>query len=205
MNIHYTKLWRLLGEKDISKADLAELTGLSSRIIAKLSKNETVTTDTLARVCSALRCDVGDIMECSDESELSLYGCYRCFGRVVENGEHTRKTVFTHRGVDYSVYMTKVTATRSTHIYCEDDGTIYREQLYMMGGISTPSIVRSVLVKPSRAPSEQVIVVIRGKPGVIIGLDEGIWVSARNGHLRSPRDVFVMSEAAFKLFDPQAL
>ena len=63
MYIHYSKLWGLLAEKELSKSDLMELTGLSSRVIAKLSKNQTVTTDTLAKICTALSCNVGDIMD----------------------------------------------------------------------------------------------------------------------------------------------
>ena len=54
MYIAYSKLWKLLIDKGISKTDLMELTGMSSRVLAKLSKNETVTTDTVARICSAL-------------------------------------------------------------------------------------------------------------------------------------------------------
>ena len=75
----------------------------------------------------------------------------------------------------------------------------------MMGGISTPLMVKSVLVKPRRGTDEIAIVVIRGKPGVIIGLDEGVWVSAKRGTLRTKQDVFVMSEAVFKLFTPKGL
>ena len=74
----------------------------------------------------------------------------------------------------------------------------------MMGGICTPSIVKSVLVKPTRNPDEIVMVVIKGKPGTIVGLDEEIWVSARNGKLNGQKDIFVMSEAAFKLFEPKS-
>ncbi|MBR5943291.1 MAG: helix-turn-helix transcriptional regulator, partial [Clostridia bacterium] len=42
MFMDYSKLWKLLAEKDLSKSDLMELTGLSSRIIAKLNSNKTV-------------------------------------------------------------------------------------------------------------------------------------------------------------------
>ena len=49
-----------------------EITGISSRVLAKLSRNETVTTDTIARICNALKCDVGDVMECVDNEKLSL-------------------------------------------------------------------------------------------------------------------------------------
>jgi len=80
MYISYLNLWKLLAEKELSKSDLIELTGLSSRVIAKLAKNETVTTDTIAKICTALSCNVGDIMECSNENTLSLYNYSRTFG-----------------------------------------------------------------------------------------------------------------------------
>ena len=51
-----------------------------------------------------------------------------------------------------------------------------------------------------RKKDEITLVVIKGKAGEIIGLDEGIWVSAKNGKLKSKNDVFVMSEAVFKIF-----
>ena len=63
MPFDYKKLWMLLLEKDMKKKDLEEQAGLSSATIAKLTKGETVTTDVLERICRALGCDVGDIME----------------------------------------------------------------------------------------------------------------------------------------------
>jgi DNA (cytosine-5)-methyltransferase 1 len=63
----YSKLWKLLIDKGMSKTDLLSLTGISSRVLAKLSKNETVTTDTLARICAALECNVGDIMDATKQ------------------------------------------------------------------------------------------------------------------------------------------
>lgn len=66
-----------------------------------------------------------------------------------------------------------------------------------------PTVVKSVLVKPQRGADEIVIVVIKGKASVITGLDEGIWVSAKRGKLQGSKDIFVMSEAVFKLFSPE--
>ena len=202
MYIDYSNLWRLLAEKGISKTDLMQLTGLSSRIIAKLAKNETVTTDTIARICDALKCDVADIMSYSREDSLSFYQYFRTYGDVCEESETVKRISFAFDGQKYAVYMTKKAATKATRIYCEEDGTVYREQYYMMGGPCTPSVVKSVLVKPTRGEDEITLVVIKGKPGGITGLDEGIWVSAKNGKLKSDRDIFVMSEAVFKLFSP---
>lgn len=63
MAASYKKLWKLLIDRDMKKKDLRELTKLSSSTIAKMTKNEPVSTDVLIKICAALKCDVGDIME----------------------------------------------------------------------------------------------------------------------------------------------
>lgn len=63
MEISYNKLWKLLIDKDMNKTTLRSLAHLSSGTMAKLGKNENVTTDVLVRICSALECDLSDIME----------------------------------------------------------------------------------------------------------------------------------------------
>lgn len=178
-----------------------ELTGLSSRVIAKLAKNETVTTDTIAKICTALSCDVNDVMECTNESTLSLYQYSRKYGKTVEENENIRKMSFVFNGRRFAVYYTKKNATKGTRIYCENDGAVYWEQLMMMGGMCTPSIEKHILVKPKKELDEELIVVIKGKPSVIVGLDEGRWASARSGKANKKDDIFVMSETAFKLFE----
>lgn len=62
MKITYNKLWKLLIDKNLSKQDLRNLTGLSSTTIAKLSKGENVNTNVLLRICESLNCDISDIM-----------------------------------------------------------------------------------------------------------------------------------------------
>ena len=59
----YKKLWKLLIDRDMKKKDLRELTKISSSTIAKMTKNEPVSTDVLIKICAVLNCDVGDIME----------------------------------------------------------------------------------------------------------------------------------------------
>lgn len=63
MRVSYKKLWKLLIDKDMKKKDLRIATGISSASIAKLGKNENVNTDILVRICNALGCDMGDIIE----------------------------------------------------------------------------------------------------------------------------------------------
>lgn len=63
MRVSYKKLWKLLIDKDMNKTDLRNATGLSTSTIAKLSKGDDVTVSILTRICVALNCDLGDIME----------------------------------------------------------------------------------------------------------------------------------------------
>ena len=63
MHICYKKLWKLLIDKDMRKKDLAVQAGISTTSIAKLSKNENVNTEIIRKICTALKCDVSDIME----------------------------------------------------------------------------------------------------------------------------------------------
>lgn len=67
MAISYRKLWKLLIDKDMKKKDLHVQSGISTNALAKLGKNERVTTDVLEKVCLTLQCDVGDIMEINSE------------------------------------------------------------------------------------------------------------------------------------------
>ncbi len=63
MSVSYKKLWKLLIDKDMKKKDLREAAGISTSSMAKLGKNENVTTDVLVKICKALKCDISDIME----------------------------------------------------------------------------------------------------------------------------------------------
>lgn len=63
MAVSYKKLWKLLIDKDMKKKDLREAAGISTSSMAKLGKNDNVTTDVLVKICKALNCDISDIME----------------------------------------------------------------------------------------------------------------------------------------------
>ncbi|MCI7689621.1 helix-turn-helix transcriptional regulator [Trueperella pyogenes] len=62
-SVTYKRLWKLLIDKDLQKQDLRKMTGLSGATIAKLGRDENVTTTVLARICQALNCDIADICE----------------------------------------------------------------------------------------------------------------------------------------------
>ena len=66
MAVSYKRLWKLLIDKDMKKKDLQKLSGISSSSIAKLGRNETVTTELLEKICIALNCELSDIAEIHD-------------------------------------------------------------------------------------------------------------------------------------------
>ena len=68
MAVSYNKLWKLLIDKNMKKKELGEAAGITNSLIAKLGKNENVTVDVLVRICSALDCQIDDIMELIPEN-----------------------------------------------------------------------------------------------------------------------------------------
>lgn len=63
MAFSYNKLWKLLIDKKMNKADLRQLTGLSPNAMARLSKGESVKMDIVGRTCEKLNCNIGDIVD----------------------------------------------------------------------------------------------------------------------------------------------
>lgn len=59
MTIYYNKLWKLLIDK---KKDLRLATGMSTTALAKLGKNQHVSTEILTKICTVLDCDFFDII-----------------------------------------------------------------------------------------------------------------------------------------------
>lgn len=69
MAVTYKKLWKLLIDKDMKKKDLQSLAGISAASITKLGKNENVNMDIIEKICIAMKCDVSDILEITNENE----------------------------------------------------------------------------------------------------------------------------------------
>ena len=63
MAVSYKKLWKLLIDKDIKKKDLSANAGISPSTITKMGKGAHVTTEVLLKICTALQCDIDDIVE----------------------------------------------------------------------------------------------------------------------------------------------
>ena len=69
--ISYKPLLKLLIDRDLKKHDLINLADLSKATIAKLSKNEYVSLEVINRLCTALNCQPGDLLEYIPDNKIS--------------------------------------------------------------------------------------------------------------------------------------
>lgn len=63
MEVSYNKLWKLLIDKGMTKTEMRKRAGLSTNVLAKMGKNETVSMDTLGKIASVMECGLDDIVE----------------------------------------------------------------------------------------------------------------------------------------------
>ena len=69
MAIRYNKLWKKLIDENMMKVDLRDQAGITTNALAKLGKNEHVSTQVLEKVCNVLNCEIQDIMEFIPDEE----------------------------------------------------------------------------------------------------------------------------------------
>ena len=69
MAISYNKLWKLLVDKKMSKADLRRAAGIAPNTMTKLRRDEEVSLTVLNKICSALNANIGDVMDFIPEEE----------------------------------------------------------------------------------------------------------------------------------------
>ena len=63
MVISYNRLWKLLIDKGMTKTELRKAAGISTNVLAKMGKKETVSMDSLARIAAVMECSLDDIVE----------------------------------------------------------------------------------------------------------------------------------------------
>ncbi|MEY8395144.1 helix-turn-helix transcriptional regulator [Lachnospiraceae bacterium 45-P1] len=69
MAVRYGKLWKRLIDENMMKVDLRNRAGITTNALAKLGKNEHVSTATLEKVCNVLHCNIEDIVEFVPDGE----------------------------------------------------------------------------------------------------------------------------------------
>jgi DNA-binding Xre family transcriptional regulator len=63
MTISYKKLWIMLAEREMSKAELRRLAGLSPATLTKLRRNQSVSMEVLMKIAEVMDCNIGDMMD----------------------------------------------------------------------------------------------------------------------------------------------
>ena len=69
MSISYNKLWKLLVDKKMSKADLRKAAGIAPNTMTRLRRDEEVTLSVLNKICTVLDVNIGEIMEFLPDAE----------------------------------------------------------------------------------------------------------------------------------------
>lgn len=67
MAISYSRMWKLLIDKKMSKADLRKAAKIAPNTMTKLRRDEAVNLAILGRICNVLNCNFGDIIEYINE------------------------------------------------------------------------------------------------------------------------------------------
>lgn len=69
VKVSYNKLWKTLIDRKMRKSDLRNRAHISTTALAKLGRDENVSMDVLKKICAALECNVGDIMDILPDSK----------------------------------------------------------------------------------------------------------------------------------------
>lgn len=67
MKVYYNNLFKLLIDRKMKKTELAKKAGLTPSTLAKLSKGEIVSLETIIKICDCLQCNIVDVLELVDE------------------------------------------------------------------------------------------------------------------------------------------
>ena len=63
MAVSYKRLFKLLIDRGLKKKDLCQMTGISECTISKMASDETVSMETVSRICEKLECTFDDVVE----------------------------------------------------------------------------------------------------------------------------------------------
>ena len=63
MAVSYNKLWKLLIDKKMKRTEMQRLAGISGNVLSRMGKDEYVSMESIEKICTLLRCDIGDVME----------------------------------------------------------------------------------------------------------------------------------------------
>ena len=68
MRYSYDKLWKLLIDRHMTRTDMRKKAGISTNVLARMGRGESISMDSLAKICTALGCGVDDIVDINSEN-----------------------------------------------------------------------------------------------------------------------------------------
>ncbi len=74
MIFDYKPLWKMLIDRNMTRSELRVSAGISTRALAKMGKNEDVSTDVLKKICTVLNCNLSEIMETRADPSQQMRG-----------------------------------------------------------------------------------------------------------------------------------
>jgi DNA-binding Xre family transcriptional regulator len=201
MYISYSNLWKLLIDKGITKTELMELAKISSRTLAKLTKNQTVTTETLLSVCEALSCNISDIMEVrKGEESVSFFEALKRNGEEIDDDRICKTYHLFYKDKKY-VIKKQIRAVGKHSIIRVEEDKIVLVQMYPLGW--SPAREETVITKKNFANEGEIgIFITNGTPLYFKGLDENGYCSYRTER-KKQSDIYVLTKAELKLFEPK--
>ena len=69
MAVSYNKLWKLLIDKKMSRAELRRAASISPNTMTKLTHDEEVSMAVMGRICDVLDTNIGDVMDFIPDEE----------------------------------------------------------------------------------------------------------------------------------------
>lgn len=70
MAFSYKPLWKLLIDKNMSKKQLMQATGISKSTMDKMARNEKVSMDIIDRICNYFDCSISEVVMHCFETEV---------------------------------------------------------------------------------------------------------------------------------------
>lgn len=65
----YNKLWKMMIDKKMNKTQLRKAANITTNAMAKLGRDESVSIETLEKICDVLKCTIDEIMDFSAAQE----------------------------------------------------------------------------------------------------------------------------------------
>ena len=72
MSVRYNPLWKMLIDRKMTRSEMRIGAGISTRALARMGKDENVSTEVLSKICAFLCCDINDIIELVPDTEKDI-------------------------------------------------------------------------------------------------------------------------------------